>query len=57
MLIKVSKKLKKEDLEKALKKTSKRKKIDLTKYFGKVKFGMDGLSYQQSMRNEWGIIS
>ncbi|MDR9367309.1 MAG: hypothetical protein RI575_18390 [Balneolaceae bacterium] len=31
----------------------KKKPIDLDRYFGKVDFGMDGLDYQKSIRNEW----
>jgi hypothetical protein len=54
MVIKISKKSKKEDLDKALRKMStKRKKLDLNKYFGKVSFGIDGLAYQKKIRNEW----
>lgn len=54
MVIRVSKKSKREDLDKALTRMkSKRKKIDLNKYFGKVDFGVDGLTYQKKIRNEW----
>lgn len=32
----------------------KRKKhIDLGRYFGKVNFGVDGLKYQKTIRDEW----
>lgn len=27
--------------------------INLNKYFGKVKFGVDGLNYQLKVRDEW----
>jgi hypothetical protein len=27
--------------------------INLSKYFGKIKFGVDGLDYQLKIRNEW----
>jgi len=30
-----------------------RKSISLDKYFGKVSFNTDGLSYQKKVRNEW----
>jgi hypothetical protein len=30
-----------------------RKTINLEKYSGKVKFGMDALEYQKKIRNEW----
>jgi len=30
-----------------------RKDIPLDKYFGKVSFDVDGLSYQKKVRNEW----
>jgi hypothetical protein len=29
------------------------KSITLDKYFGKVSFGTDGLTYQKKVRNEW----
>jgi len=42
------------ELDEALAKISKKPKgIDLKKYFGKVKFKMDGLEYQKQIRNEW----
>lgn len=54
MTVKVSKKSTRKEIEKALtKSTSRRKKIDLSKYFGKVNFGTDGLTYQKKVRNEW----
>jgi len=31
----------------------KKKPINLDRYFGKVKFGLDGLEYQKKLRNEW----
>ena len=31
----------------------KRKSITLNKYFGKVSFDVDGLTYQKKVRNEW----
>jgi len=54
MTIKVSKKTTRKGIKKALAKAiSLRKKIDLSKYSGKVDFGMDGLTYQKKVRNEW----
>ncbi len=42
------------ELDEALAKLSKKPKgINLKKYFGKVKFKMDGLEYQKQIRNEW----
>ncbi|MEX0661776.1 MAG: hypothetical protein WEA58_07260 [Balneolaceae bacterium] len=31
----------------------KKKPVDIGRYFGKVKFGMDGLEYQKKLRYEW----
>ena len=31
----------------------KRKTIDVDRFFGKVKFGVDGLTYQKKIRDEW----
>jgi hypothetical protein len=54
MTVKVSKKSSRKALEKAVLKTkSSQKKVDLSKYFGKVNFGVDGLTYQKKIRNEW----
>jgi len=33
--------------------THKKKKPDLSKYFGKVNFDDNGLTYQRKLRNEW----
>ena len=41
-----------EALRKVMEKKEK-KGISLDKYFGKVSFGTDGLSYQKKVRNEW----
>ena len=32
---------------------NKKSSINLDKYFGKIKFGVDGLDYQLKVRNEW----
>ncbi|WP_426668982.1 hypothetical protein ACPPVU_22505 [Mucilaginibacter sp. McL0603] len=32
---------------------NKKASIDLNKYFGKIKFGVDGLDYQLKIRDEW----
>ena len=32
---------------------SKKRKPDLSKYYGKVNFAEDGLTYQKKIRNEW----
>ena len=51
MTIRISKKTKPKELSKVLKqfKTGK-KKIDIDKYFGKIDFGTDGLTYQKKIR-------
>ena len=42
------------EIEKELAKLEKtEKKADLKKYVGKVDLGMDGLAWQEKMRNEW----
>jgi hypothetical protein len=51
MTIRITKKTtKKKVANKLEKKTSKRNSINLNKYFGKVSFGMDGLTYQKEIR-------
>jgi len=53
-IIEVNKKISREQLDKALKEIpKKRKPIDLSKYAGKIDFGVDGLEYQLAIRNEW----
>lgn len=32
---------------------SRKKKPDLSKYYGEVNFAQDGLTYQKKIRNEW----
>jgi hypothetical protein len=54
MTVKISKTTTRKEIEKALAKSkSKRKRINLSKYFGRVDFGIDGLTYQKKIRNEW----
>lgn len=54
MVVRIKKTTKKEEIDKLLKKLkTKRKKVNLDKYFGKINFGMDGLTYQKKIRNEW----
>jgi hypothetical protein len=51
MTIRITKKTtKKKVADKLEKKTSKRKTINLNKYFGKVNFEVDGLTYQKEIR-------
>lgn len=51
MVIHVTKKARRTDLDKALKKIpAKKRGIDLKKYFGKINFGVDGLAYQKEIR-------
>lgn len=53
MVIKIKKKSSRKNVDEALKKLPKRSnKIDLKKYFGKVKFESDVLSYQKSIRED-----
>ncbi|MES2268172.1 MAG: hypothetical protein V4520_15535 [Bacteroidota bacterium] len=53
-VIEINKTTTRSELDKALTKLpNKKKPIDLGKYFGKVKFGEDGLAYQLKIRDEW----
>jgi len=53
-VIEIDKTTSRKDLDEALINAPKAKSsIDLSKYFGKVKFGVDGLEYQRKSRNEW----
>jgi hypothetical protein len=53
MVIKIKKKSSRKKVQEALKKLPKQSaKIDLKKYFGKVNFAIDGLSYQKSIRQD-----
>ena len=51
MIVRVSRKTPKRKIKAALSKIStKKKKINLDKFFGKVNFGVDGLTYQRNVR-------
>ncbi len=53
-VIEINKTTSRSQLDEALTKLSKKKStIDLNKYAGKVNFGVDGLKYQQKIRDEW----
>ena len=55
MIIKIGKKESVRAVTQKLKKSSsKTKKIDWNKYFGKIDFPVNALAYQRKMRNEWG---
>jgi len=55
MVIKVGKKESSRTIAEKLKKASaKTKKINWDKYFGKIDFPVDALTYQRKMRDEWG---
>ena len=41
-----------ETIRKAMERKSK-KSVNLDRYFGKVDFGTDGLTYQKRIRDEW----
>ena len=42
------------NVEEVLGKISKSRKETIVKHFGKLKRGIDGVTYQKSIRNEWG---
>jgi hypothetical protein len=53
-VIEIDKTTSRKQLDEALTNVPKKKSsIDLSKYFGKVKFGVDGLEYQLKTRDEW----
>lgn len=53
-VIEINKNTSRADLDKELAKLSKPQKIiDLSKYAGKIDFGIDGLAYQLKIRDEW----
>ncbi|MGY4539305.1 hypothetical protein ACVW0P_003739 [Mucilaginibacter sp. UYNi724] len=53
-VIEINKATTRSELDKQLTKLPQNKEvIDLAKYFGKVKFGEDGLAYQIKIRDEW----
>lgn len=52
--IEVDKTTSRSQLDEALIKLDKKKApLNLDKYFGKIKFGTDGLDYQLKVRDEW----
>ncbi|WP_157740966.1 hypothetical protein [Mucilaginibacter xinganensis] len=53
-IIKVNKLTGRNKLDEELTKLPKKKApMDLSKYFGKINFGIDGLAYQLKTRDEW----
>ncbi|SHG33872.1 hypothetical protein SAMN05443144_12528 [Fodinibius roseus] len=42
-----------EAIRKVMNQRERKKSIPLEKYFGKVSFDTDGLTYQKKVRNEW----
>ncbi|WP_295675164.1 hypothetical protein [uncultured Mucilaginibacter sp.] len=53
-IIEVDKSTSRIKLDEAIKKLPKRKApINIDKYFGKINFGIDGLTYQFEARDEW----
>jgi hypothetical protein len=55
MITKVGKKESPGTIAKKLKKAStKTKRINWDKYFGKIEFPVDAITYQRKMRDEWG---
>jgi len=48
-----SKKIKKEHVKSLLKRKSTKTKKNPSAFFGKLKDGVDGLSYQKKLRDEW----
>ncbi|MFZ2905930.1 MAG: hypothetical protein WAZ98_06985 [Cyclobacteriaceae bacterium] len=56
MVIKISKKASRTQIQLQLKKIAKKKAkggFDAKKYYGKLVRGLDGLAYQKAVRNEW----
>lgn len=54
MVVEIKKSVAKKKIKKALAVTTKNKiKKTLRAHFGKLKHGIDGLTYQKSIRNEW----
>lgn len=51
--ITVNKNVDRPQLDSELAKLKRSRKIDLSKYLGKVDFGVDGLTYQLQIRDEW----
>ena len=53
MVVEVAKNAKKEKVREAVNKVTAKTKKDASKFFGKLKDGVDGLAYQKKARNEW----
>ncbi len=54
MIIEITKPVTKKKVREALVRIAKEgKKKSLRKHFGKLKRGLDGIAYQQRIRNEW----
>lgn len=53
MVIRITRKTKRQDLAKAARKLNSGKKLDAKKFCGTVKWSEDGLASQKRMRNEW----
>ncbi|MBI1768162.1 MAG: hypothetical protein HY015_08895 [Bacteroidetes bacterium] len=54
MVVKITKKESSKKREDKIRKASaKSKKIDWDKYFGKIDFPVNAITYQQKMRDEW----
>ena len=51
--IEVGPNVSREELDKAMAKSFKKKKTDISKYFGKLKLNIDPLKYQKKIRSEW----
>ena len=53
MTVKIKRESTKKVASKLRKITSRSKKINWDKYFGKIEFPVDALTYQRRMRDEW----
>lgn len=56
MSVTIDKDQSKKQIEKKIERVSKEKegkRIDAGKYFGKIDFGVDGLTFQKRVRDEW----
>lgn len=53
MVIRITRKTKRQDLAEAARKLNRGKKLDAKKFCGTVKWSEDGLAAQKRMRNEW----
>lgn len=53
MVLAVKKGMARKELNEALKKFKRIKKLDSKRHLGKVKWGEDALAYQKRLRDEW----